>query len=98
MRPTIGTAGTMNRPARANACSDLHVSCDEVAALVEQQAALRRVATVVARAASPAEVFAVVAEEMARCLKVANVEPRKWRRDRRRRVVCRIGCARHSAR
>jgi uncharacterized protein YoaH (UPF0181 family) len=98
MRPTIGTAGTMNRPARADACSDLHVSCDQVAALVEQQAALRRVATVVARAVSPAEVFAVVAEEMARCLKVANVEPRKWRRDRRRRVLCRIGCARHSAR
>jgi signal transduction histidine kinase len=32
------------------------------------------VATLVARAASPAEVFSVVAEEMARCLKVANAE------------------------
>src|SRR3954469_6524400 len=47
---------------------------DELAALAEQQAALRRVATLVARAASPGEVFSAVAEEMARCLKVANAE------------------------
>jgi signal transduction histidine kinase len=36
--------------------------------LAEQQAALRRVATLVARAVSPSEVFVAVAAEMARCL------------------------------
>jgi signal transduction histidine kinase len=40
--------------------------------LAEQQAALRRVATLVARAVSPSEVFAAVAVEMARCLHAAN--------------------------
>ena len=40
--------------------------------LAEQQAALRRVATLVARGASPSEVFSAVAEEMGRCLNVAG--------------------------
>jgi PAS domain S-box-containing protein len=39
--------------------------------LADQQAALRRVATLVAREAAPAEVFAAVAEECARVLNVA---------------------------
>jgi hypothetical protein len=71
MRPTIGIRGAT---LGANARSELPGSRDELAALAEQQAALRRVATLVARAASPSEVFSVVAEEMARCLKVANAE------------------------
>jgi signal transduction histidine kinase len=40
--------------------------------LVEQQAALRRVATLVARGASPSEVFEGVADELARCLRVMH--------------------------
>jgi GAF domain-containing protein len=40
--------------------------------LAEQQAALRRVATLVARAVSPSAVFSAVADEMARCLHVAH--------------------------
>ncbi|MCW2733630.1 MAG: domain S-box [Mycobacterium sp.] len=40
--------------------------------LAEQQAALRRVATLVARGASPAEVFEAVADELARCLCVMH--------------------------
>ena len=36
-------------------------------------------ATLVARAASPSEVFSLVAEEMARCLKVANAEVCRYR-------------------
>ena len=44
----------------------------ELGELAEQQAALRRVATLIARGASPSEVFSVVAEEMARCLNVGN--------------------------
>jgi signal transduction histidine kinase len=74
MRPNIGITGATGAPLGANACSELQGSRDELAALAEQQAALRRVATLVARAASPSEVFSVVAEEMARCLKVANAE------------------------
>ncbi len=40
--------------------------------IADDQAALRRVATLVARGASPSEVFAVVTEELARCLHVFN--------------------------
>jgi signal transduction histidine kinase len=38
--------------------------------LAEQQAALRRVATLVARGSAPSEVFSTVAKELARCLEV----------------------------
>jgi PAS domain S-box-containing protein len=41
--------------------------------LADEQTALRRVATLVARGTPPSEVFAVVANEMARCLHAANV-------------------------
>jgi signal transduction histidine kinase len=41
--------------------------------LADEQAALRRVATLVARGTPPSEVFAAVANEMARCLHAANV-------------------------
>jgi signal transduction histidine kinase len=58
--------------ANAAARSELQASRDELAALAEQQVALRRVATLVARGASPSEVFSVVAEEMARCLRVGH--------------------------
>jgi predicted ATPase/signal transduction histidine kinase len=44
----------------------------ELAALAEQQAALRRVATLVAREVSATEVFSAVADEMASCLHLAN--------------------------
>ncbi|MGF6884834.1 signal transduction histidine kinase [Nocardia sp. GAS34] len=45
-------------------------SRDQLRVLAEQQAALRRVATLVARAATSCEVFPAVAEELARCLGV----------------------------
>jgi signal transduction histidine kinase len=57
--------------ARARAVA-LQGSRDRLRALAEQQAALRRVATLVGRGASPSEVFATVAEEMARSLKADN--------------------------
>ena len=41
--------------------------------LADEQAALRRVATLVAREAAPAEVFAAVAEEVARLLRVDRI-------------------------
>jgi signal transduction histidine kinase len=45
---------------------------DVLSMLAEQQASLRRVATLVARGVDPSEVFAVVAGELARCLNVAH--------------------------
>lgn len=45
---------------------------DECKVLAEQQAALRRVATLVARGVTPAEVFDAVANELAGCVGVRN--------------------------
>ena len=45
-------------------------SRDRLSVLAEQQAALRRVAMLVAGGANPSDVFAAVAEELARCLHV----------------------------
>src|SRR4051794_10616743 len=49
--------------------------------LAEQQAALRRVATLVARDASPAELLAAVAEDVARVLGVESVGMLRFERD-----------------
>jgi signal transduction histidine kinase len=46
------------------------VSRDELRALAEEQAALRRVATLVARTAAPEEVFAAITEEVGRLVDV----------------------------
>jgi signal transduction histidine kinase len=46
--------------------------------LAEQQAALRRVATLVARGAAPAEVFCAVADEMAQCLNADNASVNRF--------------------
>jgi PAS domain S-box-containing protein len=48
----------------------LAASHRELRVLADQQAALRRVATLVARGVDPCEVFSAVAEELARCLGV----------------------------
>ncbi|MCW2626775.1 GAF domain-containing protein [Mycobacterium sp.] len=48
-------------------------SRDTLGRLADEQTALRRVATLVARGTPPSEVFAAVANEMARCLHAANV-------------------------
>ena len=45
---------------------------DELRVLADQQAALRRVATLVARGVAPSEVFSAAADELARCLHVVN--------------------------
>ncbi len=49
-------------------------SREALARLAEQQAALRRIATLVARSTPPSEVFAAVADEMARCLGTTDAE------------------------
>jgi PAS domain S-box-containing protein len=46
----------------------LAASHRDLSVLAEQQAALRRVATMVARGVDPSQVFSVVADELARCL------------------------------
>jgi signal transduction histidine kinase len=51
----------------------LEASRDQLARLLEEQAALRRVATLVARGIDPAEVFSAVAEEIRRLLGAYNV-------------------------
>jgi signal transduction histidine kinase len=47
-------------------------AADQVSELAQRQAALRRVATLVARGVSPAEVFTAVADEVANALRVEN--------------------------
>jgi PAS domain S-box-containing protein len=71
----IGDFADLVATAIANAATraELQASRDELGVLAEQQAALRRVATLVARGVSPSAVFAAVADEMARCLHAANV-------------------------
>lgn len=58
-----GEVGALERAFNAMAVS-LERSRDELAALAEEQSALRRVATLVAQGASPAAVFAAVAREV----------------------------------
>jgi PAS domain S-box-containing protein len=59
----------------------VQASRDELALLADQQTALRRVATLVARGVSPAEIFSVVAEEMANCLHVNNASLTRFEGD-----------------
>jgi PAS domain S-box-containing protein len=58
---------------------ELQASRDELSVLAEQQAALRRVATLVARGVGPSEVYSAVAAELARVLAVQNAAI--WRYD-----------------
>ncbi|MDT4942889.1 MAG: hypothetical protein QOJ34_2978 [Pseudonocardiales bacterium] len=66
--------------ANAQNWASLEASRDELAELLEEQAALRRVATLVAREGRPAEIFSAVADEVARLLDaesagIARFEP-----------------------
>jgi PAS domain S-box-containing protein len=56
-------------------------SREELARLADEQAALRRVATLVARESSPAEVFAAVAEELGRLLDVSATRLVRYEQD-----------------
>ena len=60
---------------------------DELHELAEEQAALRRVATLVAQEASPDEVFAAVAEEILRTLDLPRVEMARYEPDGTTRVL-----------
>ena len=63
----VAEIGALQRSFNVMAGS-LETSRDELASLLAEQAALRRVATLVARGAAPAEVFAVTATEVCRLL------------------------------
>jgi signal transduction histidine kinase len=63
--------------------SALKASRDELRVLADEQAALRRVATVVARGARPEQVFAAVVEEIGQLLPVDFVDMGRYERDRR---------------
>jgi signal transduction histidine kinase/HAMP domain-containing protein len=63
----VAEIGTLERSFNVMAGS-LEASRDELASLLAEQAALRRVATLVARGAAPAEVFAATAAEVCRLL------------------------------
>jgi signal transduction histidine kinase len=58
---------------RQEITAELEASHGEVTALAKQQAALRRVATLVARGAEPTEVYPVAVAELARGLEVEHV-------------------------
>jgi signal transduction histidine kinase/CHASE3 domain sensor protein len=71
--PEIG-AGEIGELERAfnTMGGSLETSRDELTRLLEEQAALRRVATLVARGIHPAEIFSAVAEEIGRLLDADN--------------------------
>jgi PAS domain S-box-containing protein len=64
--------------ANAATRAELQASRDELSVLAEQQAGLRRVATLVARGVDPSEVFSTVADEMAGCLRVNNASVNRF--------------------
>jgi PAS domain S-box-containing protein len=59
----------------------LEASRDALVALADQQAGLRRIATLVAQGVSANEVFCAVAEEIGRCLKVAGAAVSRYEAD-----------------
>ncbi|MFG1704169.1 DUF4118 domain-containing protein [Nonomuraea sp. M3C6] len=67
---------------RADISRALDRSRDELRHIIEEQAALRRVATLVARGVSPSELFNAVAGEMGRILKVETTAIVRYEPDR----------------
>jgi GAF domain-containing protein len=63
----------------------------EVTRLAQEQAALRRVATLVAREASQAEVFTAIAEEIGQLLGTEEIRMMRYDADRSARVMARWG-------
>ncbi|OBG28581.1 hypothetical protein A5764_25135 [Mycobacterium sp. 852002-51057_SCH5723018] len=79
----VGTA-IANAATRADlqaSRDSLREFADNLSVLARQQAALRRVATLVARGVSQSEVFSAVAEEMAGCLDAGNTEVFRYEND-----------------
>src|SRR6202022_4200684 len=64
--------------ANAATRAELQASRDELSVLAEQQAGLRRVATLVARGVDPSEGMSAVADEMWRCLDAGNASVNRF--------------------
>ena len=77
--PVALSANILGRQARIRAIEseqrrhEADIAASMASALAEQQAALRRVATLVARGVSPAEIYPTAVAELSRGLKVQNV-------------------------
>jgi signal transduction histidine kinase len=78
---TYAVKADQRRRDAEQAAAMLQEAQDRTTVLAKQQAALRRVAELVAREAPPAEVFAAVVEEMARCLHVDNASVCRYEAD-----------------
>ena len=70
-------------------------SREQLARLADEQAALRRVATLVARESPPAEVFAAVAEELGGLLDGAPTRLVRYEHDETATIVASRGARRH---
>jgi GAF domain-containing protein len=68
MRAGWAPVGTLRRDGGTAAGAEVSTAVEQSDRIAEEQAALRRVATLVARATAPEEVFAAVAEEAGRLL------------------------------
>jgi signal transduction histidine kinase len=79
----IGDFADLVATAITNAATraELQASSDELEMLANQQAALRRVATLVARGVDPSDIFSVVADEIAECLHLNNASISRFERD-----------------
>ncbi|HEX6448868.1 MAG TPA: CHASE3 domain-containing protein [Trebonia sp.] len=75
-----GEVGVLQRAFNTMACS-LQESHDELRRVAEEQAALRRVATLVARGVPPTEVFAAVAAETGRVLGATSIAVARYEPD-----------------
>jgi signal transduction histidine kinase len=82
----VGEIGALERAFNTMGAS-LEASREELAELAAEQAALRRVATLVARGASPSEVFSAVAEEAAQILGAELTKVLRYEPDGRATVV-----------
>jgi signal transduction histidine kinase len=74
----------------ATAISNVQARSD-VEELAEEQAALRRVAELVAREASQTEIFTAIAEEIGRLLGTGEMRMMRYESDREARIVARAG-------
>lgn len=86
----IGEIGALERSFNTMGAS-LERNRDALARLAEEQAALRRVATFVARGVSPTEVFGAVAEEIGRVLSADGVRMLRYEPDETVTVVAAWG-------
>jgi signal transduction histidine kinase len=77
--------------ANAQNRGSLEASLDDLARLLQEQAALRRVATLVARGIPPVEIFSAVADEIGRLLGADNAGIARFEPDGTSVVVGRVG-------